>query len=101
MSSINIPLVGAGKSYNLTGGGSSTAVSLEVKKGSAGLEVTAHDADSQVATPLNVTEELAAYLAAVGINEASFDSTTFDATTLNRAVLAAVATAGPVPDLQA
>ena len=101
MSSINIPLGASSKPYTLPGGGSSTAVSLEVKKGSAGLEVTAHDADSQVATSLNVTEELAAYLEAVGISESTFNAEAFNAETVNASVLAAVATAGSVPDLQA
>ena len=100
MSSINIPL-GAPKSYPLQGGVHATAASLQVTRSATGLEVVAHSSDGDVATPLQVTEGLTAYLTALGINEATFNAEAFNAETVNAKVLAAVATAGPVPDLQA
>ena len=100
MSSINIPLGASSKPYTLPGGGSSTAVSLEVKKGPAGLEVTAHGRDSEVTTPLEVTAELRTFLEAVGVR-ADTDFATLDMESVNASVLRTASSTTGIPDLQA
>lgn len=73
---------------------------LEVKKGSAGLEVIAHGADGGAAENLEVTPELRAFLEAVGVR-ADTDFAALDMLSINASVLSQAAIPTGIPTLQA